>query len=234
VRCRARERLSVAAAAAGAAAAAYVLVVRPWHLRWGASADEARQPLPGDELVPRPRMETTRAVTIAAPAGRVWAWLVQLGTGRAGWYSYDALENLMGLRVRSASGIVPEFQQLAVGDVIPAAPAPYVGFRVRRVEPPRTLVTSAALDLSTGRRLDPGGPHAGRRLDGSWAFVLQRRDESRCRLLARLRADYAPGPLNDLAVRAVLEPLHFLMERRMLQGIKRRAEAASERAESDR
>jgi hypothetical protein len=156
--CRSCARLSGAAAAFGAAAAAYVLVLRPWHLRWGASAGEARQHLPGDEIVPCPRMETTRAITIEAPAERVWAWLVQIGTGRAGWYSYDVLENLLGLRVRSADRILPEFQQLAVGDVIPAAPPPYLGFRVQRVEPPRALVTSTALDMLTGRDLDPDGP----------------------------------------------------------------------------
>jgi hypothetical protein len=215
-------------AALGAAATAYLLAIRPWHLRWGTSADETHQHLSGDELIPSPRLETTRAITITAPAERVWPWLVQLGTGRAGWYSYDFLENLMGLHVRSANRIVPEFQHLAVGDVIPAAPPPYLSFRVRSVEPLRTLVTSTSLDMVTGRSLDAEGPLAGRRLDASYTFTLLRLDESRCRLIARLRAAYTPGLLNDLAVRAILEPAHFVMERRMLRGIKQRAEAASE------
>jgi len=80
-------------AIAAAVAAAYVLVVRPWYLRWGASEDEVRKPLPGDELVLQPKIQSTRAVTIDAPVEDVWPWLVQLGYGRGGFYSYDLLEN---------------------------------------------------------------------------------------------------------------------------------------------
>ncbi len=218
-------RLSAIAAAFGAAVATYLLVIRPWHLHWGTSADEARKLLPGDELIPNPRMETTRAITIAGPVERVWPWLVQLGTGRGGWYSYDFLENMAGLSVHSADRIVPELQHLEVGDVIPAAPPPYLGFQVRSIQPPHTLVTNVTVDMIAGRNLDPEGPPTGRRLDGSYTFVLQPLDESRCRLIARLRGTYAPGLANELVIRFVLEPVHFGMERGMLQGIKRRAEA---------
>jgi hypothetical protein len=206
----------------------------PGICRWGASADEVNQRLPGDELIPSPRLETTRAIAIAAPPERVWPWLIQLGTGRAGWYSYDFLENLMGLGVRSANRIVPDLQHLAVGDVIPAAPPPYLGFRVLSVEPARTLVTSTSIDMITGQSLDAEGPLAGRRLDASWTFSLRRLDESRCRLIARLRVGYSPSLLNDLAVRAVIEPAHFVMEREMLRGIKQRAETVGQTSKPDR
>ena len=225
---RLRARLSLIAAAFGAVAAVYLLVVRPWHLRWGASAEVVSRPLAGDELIPSPRMQSTRAITIAASAERVWPWLVQLGTGRGGWYSYDFLENLVGLRIHTVNRIVPELQHLRVGDIIPAAPPPYLGFRVLSIEPPHVLVTSATVDLITGLTLDPEGPPAGRRLDSSYTFVLQPVDESRCQLIARFRSAYAPGLVNDLLVRCALEPVHFVMERGMLQGIKRRAETATE------
>jgi hypothetical protein len=84
------------AAAAAAIPSLYLLVVRPWHLRWGATDAEVRQPLPGDELVPESKLVATRAISIRAPASQVWPWLVQLGQGRAGLYSYEWLENLAG------------------------------------------------------------------------------------------------------------------------------------------
>ncbi len=140
----------------------------------------------------------------------------------------------MGLGVRSATSIVPELQNLGVGDVIPAAPPPYLGFRVHSLEPPHALVTRASFDLVRGLTLEPEGPPGGRRVDASYAFVLQPLGETSCRLIARLRADYAPGPVNDLLVRAVLEPAHFVMERGMLLGIKRRAEAATGSSELER
>jgi hypothetical protein len=91
---------------------AYLLLVRPWHSRWGATQEEACQPLPYDHFVPRPIAQTTHAITIDATAEEVWRWLVQLGQGRGGLYSYDWLENLADLEVHSAQEIVPELQDL--------------------------------------------------------------------------------------------------------------------------
>ena len=93
-------------------------MLAPRLRRWGASEEEARRRLPGDELVASPTFASTRAVTIAAPPAAVWPWLVQMGQGRGGLYSYDRLENLFGLDVHSADRIVPELQQLNVGDRI--------------------------------------------------------------------------------------------------------------------
>ena len=90
-------------------------------LEWGATAQEAARELPGDELLPDPDLVATRAITIAAPPAAVWPWLVQIGIGRAGAYSYDWLDRLFGLDVRSTRRIVPELQDLRVGDVIPVA-----------------------------------------------------------------------------------------------------------------
>ena len=162
-----RLRGPVAALAAAAAAACYVLAVRPRLLRWGASTQESAGPLPGDELVRTPRMQSTRAVTINAPAADVWPWLVQLGAGRGGMYSYDALENAAGLGMRSADRILPEYQRLDVGDVIPLGPD--VGIPVRRLETGSVLGLGGTMDPRTGKitalRRCTRRPAAGTRLD---------------------------------------------------------------------
>jgi hypothetical protein len=217
----ARLRGPLAAMTAAAAAAAYVLAARPRLLRWGATTQEAAGPLPGDEFVPTPRMQSTRAVTIAAPASRVWPWLVQLGTGRGGMYSYDALENAAGLGMHSADRILPEFQHLAVGDTIPLSPDG--GIPVLRLEAEAVLGLGGTMDPRSGKISPPGTPVAGPRLDLGWTFVLQPVDAHTTRLLSRTRYDYSPVALG-LVLRLLLEPLQFLMERRMLLGIRSRAE----------
>ena len=139
---------AVAALAAAAAGAAYVLAVRPRLLRWGATTQEAAGPLPGDEIVPAPRMQSTRAVTIKAPVSGVWPWLVQLGAGRGGMYSYDWLENAAGLGIHSADRILPELQHLKVGDIVPLSPDG--GLEVRSLESGSVLGLGGMIDLRTG------------------------------------------------------------------------------------
>ena len=204
-----------AALAAAGATAAYAWGIRPWHLRWGTTDEELREPLPGDELVPLAKLKATRATTIIAPAADVWPWLVQIGQNRGGFYSYAWLENLVGCHMQNADEIVPEWQELKVGDKVWLHPkAPPV--EVAAIEPGRAIV------------LKPWG-----------AFVLQPIDEERTRLIIRSQGDYDPdlrNPLlNFLLWRVVYEPAHFIMERRMLLGIKERAEKlAHERAEERR
>lgn len=216
-----RLRGPVAALAAAAAAACYVLAVRPRLLRWGASAQEAAGPLPGDELVRTPRMQSTRAVTINAPAADVWPWLVQLAAGRGGMYSYDVLENAAGPGMRSADRIPPGHPRLDVGDVIPLGPD--VGIPVRRLEAGSVLGLGGTMDPRTGKITSSIVAPAGPRLELGWTFVLQPVDERTTRLLSRTRYDYSPLAVG-LILRPVLEPLQFIMERRMLLGIKSRAE----------
>jgi hypothetical protein len=212
----------VAALAAAAAAACYVLAVRPRLLRWGASTQEAAGPLPGDELVRTPRMQSTRAVTINAPAASVWPWLVQLGAGRGGMYSYDVLENAAGPGMRSADRILPEHQRLDVGDAIPLGPD--VAIPVRRVETGSVLGLGGTMDPRTGKITSSVVAPAGPRLEFGWTLVLEAVDERTTRLLSRTRYDYSPLAVG-LILRPVLEPVQFVMERRMLLGIKSRAEA---------
>jgi hypothetical protein len=207
-----------------AALAAYVFLIRPWHLRWGATDDEVRRTLPGDDLVPNPRLNATHAVTIHAPVSEVWPWLVQIGQGRGGFYSYDWIENLMGLDIRNADRIIPEFQNLKVGDTVPLAPNGF-GVPVAILEPNRALVLHG--DTRAG---GPGAPNMrpGDYLNVAWGWFLNPIDERTTRLLERWRADWKPSPWNTLFYRIFLEPGAFLMERRNLLGIKQRAERAGQ------
>lgn len=220
-----RLRGPLAALAAAAAGAAYVLVVRPRLLLWGATTQEAAGPLAGDEFVPGPRMQSTRAVTIAAPVSDVWPWLIQLGAGRGGMYSYDWLENAAGLGIHSADRIRPELQHLKVGDTVPLSREG--GLSVWLLQPEAALGLGGTIDLRTLRmspRMPPdGGPPAGPRVDVGWSFVLRPVGSQACRLVSRTRYDYSPLAAG-LVLRPLLEPVQFLMERRMLLGIRNRAE----------
>ena len=198
--------------ATGAAIAVYALVVRPWYLRWGATKQEVTRALPGDDLAAESPVGSTRAITIAALPEDVWAWLVQIGYGRGGFYSYDWLENaFVGLfggsrTYHSSATILPEHQHLNVGDFVPAAPADLMGgrlvdvtrWRVLAVEPNRALV-----------------------LEGWGAFVLEPLGDGATRLTVRSRG---PGAWGRVSHYLFWEPAHFIMERRMLLGIKARAE----------
>ena len=191
-----------------AVAFVYSLLVRPWHLRWGATDEEVGQSLPGDELSsPQPKLNATHAITINAPAADVWPWLVQMGQNRGGFYSYTWLENLVGCHMCNADRIVPEWQTLEVGDSVRLHPQARP-LKVLIVEPGRSIV-----------------------LEKIWAFHLRPIDEGTTRLIIRGRGDYNPASknpiLNFLVWRIIFEPAHFIMERKMLLGIKRRVEAAA-------
>ncbi|CAG0945334.1 hypothetical protein ANRL1_02272 [Anaerolineae bacterium] len=206
------------------ALAAYVYIWRPRHLRWGATDEEIVRVLPGDELVPNPKLNATHALTIHAPASAVWQWLVQIGQGRGGFYSYDFIENAMGLDIHNAERILPEFQNLNVGDNIPLSPDGF-GIPVAILEPHRALVLrgDTRLDPSAIPTMKPGDYFA-----VTWGWYLDAIDANTTRLVERWRADWNPSWQQNLFMRAFLEPGAFLMERKMLLGIKERAEAKYE------
>jgi len=181
----------------GAALVAYAFIVRPWHLRWGLRDDEAHLALPGDELVPQPMYETTHAITIHAPASRVWQWLVQLGVGRGGFYTYDALENLAGLGIHSADQIRPEWQALHAGDSIHISPV--TPLKVEVLEPNRALVLHVIMSPFTAEIVHSKGPATRAFFDWSWAFVLEQITPHTTRLIVRTRGTYKPAALRILA-----------------------------------
>lgn len=191
-----------------------VILIRPWHMRWGVSDTELSAPLPGDEFVAQPDYRIDHGVTIHAPADSVWPWLVQIGQNRAGFYSYDWLERLIGDPVYNADRIVPEWQSLEVGDLVRATPPNYMG---------------GVFGRELGWRVSGLAPGRAILLEGWGAFVLQPVDDSTTRLLVRTLGEGKPS-IGDVALAPagllVFEPAHFIMERGMLLGIKRRAEAS--------
>jgi hypothetical protein len=204
-----------------AAAAGGIAALRRRELRWGATEEELRARLPGDELVPDPVWQATRAITVEARPAAVWPWLVQMGQGRGGLYSYDWLENLAGLDIHSLDRVVPELQRLAVGDTIPLAPG-QKSMVVAVLEPGHALVLRIA-DPTTGRALETSPDGVG--VAGSWAFVVRPHGDGRTRLVHRFRFGARHRALGAVGYALLIEVPHFVMERRMLRGIKERVEA---------
>lgn len=183
------------------AAAVHVAVVRPWMGGWGATAAERQAPLPGDRIVPAAASQTTRAVTVQAPAAAVWPWLAQIGQDRGGFYSYERLENLAGCRMRNADRIHPEWQRREVGEAMMLHPAN--GLPVTLFEPGRAIG-----------------------IEGWGVFVVEPVDARTSRVYARQRLPRGP---TRWAYALLLEIPHFIMERAMLLGLKRRAEETAGR-----
>lgn len=184
--------------------AAYAAIFRPLILGWGTSPSEATATLPGDYLAPY--TSSTRAVTIDAAQEVVWQWLVQLGGDRGGFYSYTILENLLGYYTENTIVIVPEFQEMKVGRLVvstpPSAKGPdQVSWKVVAVGPGQYFV-----------------------LQGWGAFVLRKAEPGKTRLIVRTHGWATPTLAAKLGYFFTM-PLHYLMERRMMLGIKARAEA---------
>lgn len=223
------------AIAGGVVVGGYVLALRPRMLTWGATDAEVEQRLPGDDLVTGAKMEATHAITIGATAAEVWPWLVQIGYQRAGWYSYDWIHRLMGIagsvddgsgqpsEHRSAERIIPSLQDLKVGDVVEIAPD--MGYDVVEIESERALVLYVAVDTDSFRPFDPAEESPARSFESTWTWFLNETGPASTRLIVRLRVGYTPSVANALLTHSVMEPGSFVMERRTLLGIKRRAEA---------
>jgi hypothetical protein len=206
---RRRDRMLALGGLLPVAGVLYGVVARPRINQWGATDQEHRVTWPGDELLAQPGYVWTNAITIQRPAEQVWPWLVQLGQGRGGLYSYDWLENLVGCDIHSADRILPQFQQpLRVGDRVirmaryaPANP-------VALGEPGRALVLGGVKDSDAD--LAAGRPSS------TWAFIVHPVDQHRTRLLIRSRGNSLMGRIQG--------PIQFVMQRKAMVGIKQRAE----------
>ncbi|MDQ1320021.1 MAG: hypothetical protein QG655_1264 [Actinomycetota bacterium] len=197
------------------AAGAGLVAARQFYRNWGTTKDECQTPLPGDELIGQPAVQTTEGVWIDAPAADVWPWLVQMGQDRGGVYSYEGLENLVGLKYRNADRIHPEWQHLEVGDVIRVVPRGWMGLSDGIALPVAQVTEGQSIVL---RLQPPQLPW-----DGIWSFHVIPRWEDRCRLLVRSRSRMrAPGEVLGAEAGG---PVLALMTRGMLLGIKRRVEA---------
>jgi hypothetical protein len=198
-----------------------------WHptLRRPYDGPEAQAPLAGDGVVAMPEVDKTFVVDIAAPAEAVWPFLVQMGYGRAGWYTWGPFDNG---GVASADEIVPELQRLAVGDHIPDGPHADLGLGVWRVislVAPTTLVLYSRRVPTTGREVPPGDVTDEPTIDCSWSFVIVPHGPT-CRLIVRVRArvDGARGGVIAALSKRLFDVGDTVMEWTMLEGIKARAE----------
>jgi len=211
--------VGVLAALEGAGLVAWHLVATPFVGRrrrcWGALETEATDPLPGDELVPNPKWSYTLGIDVSAPPEAVWPWIAQIGQGRGGFYTYQTLENMVGCKIGNTTEILPAYQHPEDGDDVylhPTAPP----LRVEIVDPPHALVLFGSLVEFSA--------------EGSWGattwqFVVRPGSAGRSRLLTRGRSDFSPGLVSRLAYgRFPMEPITFVMSRKMLLEIKRLAE----------
>lgn len=194
-------------------------LLRSWYNHWGANDIEIQKTLPGDELVPDPMLGYTHAISIAASPVSVWPWLVQIGQGRGGFYSFDGLENLAGCQIHSADAILPEQQNPQPGELVRLGPQGYPCFAISAIQRENHLVLVSA-DPKTG---EPGKytpqPEKGYSM-ATWQFILEPEAQG-TRLLVRQRLAYSP----DMAwVWRLVEPVNFVMERKMMLGVKQRAE----------
>lgn len=198
-----------AAAFAGGAAAvllAYTKLIRPWHAAWGATPDEVQASLPGDGIV-LGGASTTRAISIDAPPEEVWPWLVQIGYGRGGWYSYDWIDNDGR---PSADRIHAELQDLRPGDTIEMMPG----------------WGPTVLEVECNSHFVAGGAE-----DGTWCLALRRGPGGSSRLVSRWRQAWKPKGAAARFFVTISDPGAFVMERKMLLGIKERAEKAARYAD---
>jgi hypothetical protein len=189
-----------------------LIVLRPWYSSWGTTRSERQMVMIGDPPLGESHYRIDHAITINAPVDSVWAWLVQIGQDRAGFYSYDWLERAFGADIRNASFIMPAWQDRRVGDTVRAVQPTYLGgvlgsdlgWKITQIEPGRAMV-----------------------LENWGAFVVEPIDSSRTRLHIRTRGAGTPT-VKGIALSPIslltLEPAHFIMERGMLLGIKKRAE----------
>ncbi len=198
----------------------YAFWVRPRLLTWGATAEEVATTYPGDELIPDADGSVfTMGTTLPAPPEKVWPWLVQMGFGRAGWYSWDRLDNAGN---PSADRIVPEWQSVQVGQRLIEASDGRNWFTVELVEPNRTLVLRTIIDLLSGRSVDPNARLPRAYADGVWSFNLRPADGGQTRLVARSRGKTRPALLTRPFGLAVGDPAHFIMQTRQFHGLRTR------------
>lgn len=213
----------------GAAIMAFSLItpfLNDRRRKWGATEDEVGKAWPGDDLVPRPKGEYMHAITIKAPAAAVWPWLVQIGQGRGGFYSYEFLENLIGCKMHNADRIIPELQNLEVGDSIPMHPTMGYPYRVAAIEPSCALILSIRVDVKTGKLFKHGDKLPEKYQNMSWLFFLDEQDDGTTRLISRSRNAWNQSLGNSIFY-GIFGPLTLEMDRKMLKGIKQRAEAAN-------
>ena len=195
--------------------------VRPWIIHWGATDEEVSGEFPGADLFPGAQRTATMATTIEAPPAVVWSWLIQMGADRAGWYSWDRLDNFGR---PSAARIHPRWQAIALGDRFRGTRDGSQSWQVAVLDPGRFLGLRMSLDLR-GRQLDPAAAEWPRSYtDSLWGFLLEELPGPRTRLVVSGYWVLRPRWLQRPASLLLLEPSHWIMQTRQFHNLKRRIE----------
>lgn len=185
----------------------YPLIMKPAFDQWGATKDEVKMLLPGDNIISFSQIKTTRAITINTSPEKVYPWLVQMGKNKGGFYSYDWLENIFGLKIHSTESINEKWQEPRLGDILVLAP----------MGGPRLI------DIKKNQYLVFGGNNKG--FKNTWSFNLLSKEKNKTRLIIRSKNQYDDKFSNFVMWQVLTEPVHFLMEEKMMRGIKQRAES---------
>jgi hypothetical protein len=196
--------------------------------KWGATEAEIQRDYPGDDLVKNTKGEYLHAITINVPAAEIWPWLVQIGQDRGGFYSYELLENIIGCKILNADKIVPEYQYLKAGDTIPMHPSMGCPYVVVSMEPERYLILLQKADMAVNKTLEPDDKLPKKYVNMSWLFFLDEQDDGTTRLISRSRNDWNDSFGNTIFYGIFGVPTTE-MDRKMLKGIKKRAEKNAKR-----
>lgn len=190
--------------------------------RWGMSKLEVAQSFPVDEIVPNPKSAFTHGVIIQAPARDVWPWIAQIGQGKGGFYSYEALENISGLNIYNSDRVLAEFQHPKVDDMV--AFGPEQAYPIVYCEPGRGMAIENWFDFDLNDTFDPKQSSPSNILHLTWLWYIEEIDEKTSRFISRNRVTYTSSAKTNFIFKVLLEPIVFAMDRKMCLGIKKRAE----------
>ncbi len=198
------------------------IFLKPLRDRWGFDPKKVLAPLPGDQLVSEPKTQFTHAIEINAPVKYVWPWIAQIGRGKGGFYSYEALENVIGLDIYNVDEILPQFQTPKVGDFVGFSPKDF--YPIVIVEKERGMVIENHYDLKKGKMFSPQAEFPPNFLHLSWLWYVEPLGATRSLFISRNRVTYNSSRKTKLAFGWPSEPIVFAMDRKMCYGIKKRAE----------
>ncbi|MBT8183214.1 MAG: hypothetical protein KJN76_00110 [Eudoraea sp.] len=190
--------------------------------RWGMSKSDVMQTFPADDLIPGPKSSFTHGVIIQAPASDVWPWIAQIGQGRGGFYSYEALENLSGLNIYNSDRVLPQYQNPKVGDTIPFGPKD--AYPIVYCDPGKGMAIENQYDFDTKKTFDPEISSPANYLQLTWLWYVEPLDNKTSRFISRNRVTYSSSTKTNIMFKVLMEPVVFAMDRKMCLGIKKRAE----------
>ena len=198
------------------------LFLKTVRSQWGMQEEEKNRKYPLDEIIPNPSSGFSHGINIDAPAEYVWPWIAQMGAGRGGFYSYELLEHIAGLKIYNSDEILPQFQNPKVGDEIPFGAG--LGYPLILSDPGKAMAIEVAMDADTNNSYDVTAEPPQNFLHITWLWYIERVHDTHSRFISRNRVDTNRSFKNRLVFGWLAEPIIFAMDRKMCLGIKRRAE----------